>query len=276
MTTVATINLLPKSSSGQNTAGTSNEVFPTVAGTLQMIQEHKAVSDSWINWGDAPTQVSSSSLSVPGDKTAFYSIGTRIRVTDIVTLYGTITNSSFGSGVTTVTVDLDSGSITTPTAVATGPDIDSLPSNEVPNATTTTKGIVEKATQTEAREGAANKYPDAAGIKDALANSSTTLAVGYPITPASYGNLTANPTIDFKKARGCTLINNGAGTIGAPTGNGEQVVIITNGATPATPDISAFNLVSGVFSDVADTGKTRMYIEKYEGSVANIWLEVLA
>jgi hypothetical protein len=65
----------------------------------------------WFDWGHTPTFVSSSSFSVTGDRTAIYTTGRRIKITDSSTLYGTIASSSFSS-VTTVSVTLDSGSIT--------------------------------------------------------------------------------------------------------------------------------------------------------------------
>lgn len=65
----------------------------------------------WVDYGYTPTYVSGTSFSMVGDKTTFYSVGRRIRITDSSTLYGVIATSSFSAGNTTVTVTLDSGSI---------------------------------------------------------------------------------------------------------------------------------------------------------------------
>ncbi len=74
----------------------------------------------WRDLGHTPTFVSSTSFSVTGNQTASYFINQRIRITDTSTLYGTISNVAFTT-VTTVTVTLDSGSITSSiSAVAVG------------------------------------------------------------------------------------------------------------------------------------------------------------
>ena len=65
----------------------------------------------WQDLGNTPTYVSATSFSLVGNQTAFYIVGRRVRITDSSTLYGTIATSVYGS-VTTVTVTLDSGSIT--------------------------------------------------------------------------------------------------------------------------------------------------------------------
>jgi hypothetical protein len=74
----------------------------------------------WIDFGDVPTYISTTSFSVPNNRTSFYQVGRRIRISDSSTLYGTITASVFTS-LTTVTVALDSGSISVSiSAVAAG------------------------------------------------------------------------------------------------------------------------------------------------------------
>ena len=74
----------------------------------------------WIDWGHTPTFVSSTSFTVTGDQTAEYQVNRRIKITDSSTLYGTIATSAYTT-LTTVTVTLDSGSITSSiSAVALG------------------------------------------------------------------------------------------------------------------------------------------------------------
>jgi hypothetical protein len=63
----------------------------------------------WRDWGHTPTRTSNTTFAVPGDFTSVYHVGRRLRLEDSSTLYGTITDSSFGGGNTTVTVSLDSG-----------------------------------------------------------------------------------------------------------------------------------------------------------------------
>ncbi len=65
----------------------------------------------WIDFDHIPTFTSSTTFSIAGDVTVTYTRGRRIRCTDATTLYGQITNSSYGAPNTTVTVALDSGSL---------------------------------------------------------------------------------------------------------------------------------------------------------------------
>lgn len=65
----------------------------------------------WLNMSDTPTYVSATQFTVPGNLTARYSVGRRVRASVTAgTVYGVITASAFGS-VTTVTVSLDSGAL---------------------------------------------------------------------------------------------------------------------------------------------------------------------
>jgi hypothetical protein len=67
---------------------------------------------AWIDLGDTPTYIGTTSFSVTGDKTATYAVGRRVRAigTTPFTIYGTIATSVYGS-VTTVTVTWDSGTL---------------------------------------------------------------------------------------------------------------------------------------------------------------------
>ena len=75
----------------------------------------------WQDFGHVPTFVSATSFSVPGDQTAFYTVGRRLKLSDASTLYGAVASASFASSVTTIAVTLDSGSLSASlTAVAVG------------------------------------------------------------------------------------------------------------------------------------------------------------
>ena len=67
----------------------------------------------WLNLGFTPTYVSTTSFTVSGDKTSYYTVGRRIKIEDATTLYGVITASTYLSPNTTVTVTLDSGVLST-------------------------------------------------------------------------------------------------------------------------------------------------------------------
>lgn len=66
----------------------------------------------FIDQGDSPTFVSSTKFSVPGNLTASYQIGRRLKLNDATTLYATITDASGSAASTTVTARLDSGVLT--------------------------------------------------------------------------------------------------------------------------------------------------------------------
>ncbi len=84
----------------------------------------------WRDLGHTPTFVSSSSFTIPTDVTASYRTGQRIRISDSSTLYGTIASATFGSPNTTISVTLDSGSITSSiSAVSVGVNPDNKPIN---------------------------------------------------------------------------------------------------------------------------------------------------
>lgn len=67
----------------------------------------------WVNLGDTITYVSSTSFSVPGDLTSDYSVNRRVRAVGTLTgtIYGKITDSTYSSPNTTVTVEWDTGGL---------------------------------------------------------------------------------------------------------------------------------------------------------------------
>lgn len=86
----------------------------------------------WRDWGYTPSYVSSTSFSLDGDMTALCSENRRVKLvgSGMGTIYGTITGAVYASTVTTVTVDLDSGSITSGlTNVLFGIDMSNSPIN---------------------------------------------------------------------------------------------------------------------------------------------------
>lgn len=77
---------------------------------------------AWINFGDTVTRTGATTFTITGNVTARYAAGLRIRCTDSSTLYGVIASSSYSAPNTTVTVTLDSGSLSTSlSAVALNP-----------------------------------------------------------------------------------------------------------------------------------------------------------
>jgi len=90
---------------------------------------------TWTDLGHTPTRTGATTFTITGDFTANYVAGRRIRCTDSSTLYGTIASSSYSAPNTTVTVTLDSGSLSVSlTAVAVSiidPTGDPIPSTGI-------------------------------------------------------------------------------------------------------------------------------------------------
>jgi microcystin-dependent protein len=101
-TSVAGINI----AEGCPAANVNNGMRAQMADTRSFYE-----AATWTDLGHTPTRTGATTFTVVGDLTAYYVIGRRIRCTDSSTLYGTISNSSYGAPNTTVTVTLDSGSL---------------------------------------------------------------------------------------------------------------------------------------------------------------------
>ncbi len=68
------------------------------------------VISEWVTYGGAPTYISVNSFSLAGDVTATFTLQRRVKATvSAGDYYGTITNSAFSLGVTTVTLANDAG-----------------------------------------------------------------------------------------------------------------------------------------------------------------------
>jgi hypothetical protein len=68
--------------------------------------------DQWVQFTGTPTYIGATSFSVVGDQTGTLEVGRRLKTSNSGgTVYSTITASSFGAGITTVTVANDSGTL---------------------------------------------------------------------------------------------------------------------------------------------------------------------
>lgn len=68
-------------------------------------------NSEWFDYGDTPTRLSASTFKIAADVTARYPVGLRLKCNDSSTLYGAVTAVSYSAPDTTVTVVLDSGSL---------------------------------------------------------------------------------------------------------------------------------------------------------------------
>ena len=84
----------------------------TLMDNVKGINDTDAESVSeWVASGQTPTRTGNTTFTMVGDQTTELHVGRRLRFTDASTLYGTIVGSSFSSPDTTITVEMDSGSL---------------------------------------------------------------------------------------------------------------------------------------------------------------------
>lgn len=71
------------------------------------------LTSEWVSSGYTPTRTGNTTFTTPGDSTAVFQVGRRIRAADSATRYGFVASASYSviDGVTTITVALDSGSL---------------------------------------------------------------------------------------------------------------------------------------------------------------------
>lgn len=94
-----------------------NAQYPTDYATLGQIQNtglkilNSNGTPEWLAFSDTPTYVSATQFTVPGNLTARYSVGRRVRASVTAgTVYGTIASSAYTT-LTTISLILDSGSL---------------------------------------------------------------------------------------------------------------------------------------------------------------------
>ena len=91
--------------SSDNTLGT----WDTVGG---INDANYAAFSEWVTYGATPTYVSTTSFTIAGNQTTLFQVGRRLQLSVVSGLrYGAITSSTFGGSVTTVVVNLDSGTL---------------------------------------------------------------------------------------------------------------------------------------------------------------------
>lgn len=110
-TTPASNNSSPPNGAPEGMApSTVNDIF------RQQMADHKTqwLDAEWFDHGDpGVSRASATSFKITGDVTGKYLVGRRIKLYDASTLYGTVATSSYSAPDTTITVSMDSGSLTT-------------------------------------------------------------------------------------------------------------------------------------------------------------------
>lgn len=111
--TTSQFHVTVKTAAGVGVVVPQNEtkLLLVVAGT-GVIEVGTLPVDRFFDTGLVPTEISGTSFTVPGDQTSRLFANQRLKLLDSVTLYGTVTTATFGSGLTTVVMALDSGAFT--------------------------------------------------------------------------------------------------------------------------------------------------------------------
>jgi hypothetical protein len=92
----------------------ANDVVLQTVDEVQGINDPSTIStqDQWVTFAGTPTYLSATSFSLAGDQTPTFQVGRRLKSANSGgTIYSTIATSSFGAGVTTITVVNDSGTL---------------------------------------------------------------------------------------------------------------------------------------------------------------------
>lgn len=163
--------------------------------------------DQWISSSLTPTYVSATQFTVPGDNTATLNVGRRLKTQNTVdTTYSRITASSFGAGVTTVTVASVSGTLDSGlSSVAYG--IISGTNQSQPDLDTEVRGVTQTSTEN------STKLATTAFVRQGNVSALTLLAGPTSVAGATNVDITAgfDGTYDavLILLHGCQPSNNG-------------------------------------------------------------------
>ena len=193
---------------------------------------------TWIDFGDTPTRTGDTTFTVSGDLTARYHANRRIKATDSSTLYATIASSNFSSPNTTVTVTLDSGTLSgSLSAVAVGPPKtgDAQP-----------RGIFE--------------LVDADILRSDTADE---LTAGYSAAAHAAGTQSSGTyTPDVDNGNFQIATNGGAHTLGVPSKNCTLVLLYKNNSSAGTITTSSYSKVDGDNLTTTDGHEFFLYITR--------------
>jgi hypothetical protein len=231
-----------------NTTGNADWIIDAVE------QTQTSGSDAWVLFSGAPTYVSATTFTLTGDQTSTFTVGTRLKFTDATTLYGIITASVYTS-LTTVTVTLDSGSLSgSLTAVYHG--ISTTVGKEISTATISHLNTDIATTVIYELEALLNSYPVSVLLLGAVAAGdlyqALTDAVTYNVPhvwiPAGEWTLSGNFVIDR------AIRIDGAGGHGGETnraGKGPVATQITcTGSSGSGIELDAVDGVSNTIANI--------------------------
>jgi hypothetical protein len=227
---------------------------------IQAVTRTQFEDVQWLNYGDVPTFVSTTSFTVPGNQTARYHVNRRVKLfgTTMGTLYGTITSTVFGS-VTTVTLALDSGVLTANLSTVS-PAALTATNNSLPPSTLTAAQVASSATGGVA---ATNVQAAITELDTEKANIASPALTGTPTAPtAAQGtNTTQIASTAYAQTELALKAN-----IASPTFTGVPAAPTATGGTNTT------QLATTAFVQSAITGGTGSFAtvaQVQDGSTVN-------
>lgn len=203
---------------GQAPSTVNNSMREVMA---QMRSIYTPTDWGWIEFSGTASIASQTVVKIAGDQTSDYTANRRIKLSGgSTTRYATITSSSYTSE-TTITVTVDSGSLSASHSIVA---VAAIAGDHIADATTAAAGIVELATAAEIRSDSADR---------ALSTNNLWLAADTVALTWTAGGTTA---VDLDSGFNFTVTTaSGNSTLGAPTNakpGQSGFIYFTQGATP--------------------------------------------
>jgi hypothetical protein len=227
------------------------------------VGDNTVTISQWQDTGVSPTYIDADSFAVPGDQTSTFTFGRRVKASITAgTVYGYISSSVFGAGVTTVTVVLDSGTLDAGiSSVQLGlitPDNTSLPLlsdeewllyNEADNTKTLKFDLSQIATGTERTASFQDKNGTVAYLSDV---SSEAVKAFIPVRQTVLsGPVDNNGFSNFGGAGGSTTV----------TASGTLILTAANGFSATSPQDRVGSITNPSWTGLNVNGDMYLYLD---------------
>jgi len=200
---------------------------------------------TWIQYADAPTRLTDNSFEVTGDARDTFQVARRLKcIVGASTLYARVVSASYGTGATTVTVEMDSGTLTADFSAVWYAWVETEPVSVGRSSTADALFGVVLTGVVLAYAGAT--APDGFLLCDGAAVSRATYAALYAIIGTTYGAGDGSSTFNLPDCRGYFI--RGLNTSGSGVDQGRTLGDKQNDALKTkthTHDSYALQIVTG-------------------------------